>query len=100
MIDISMWRAYAECQADNAMYFYAPAHFERKPEKDHREGIARALCRACRVQPQCLQYSLEVSESHGIWGGNNELERTRLLRRRRAAAAANAAQEVCSGAAH
>jgi WhiB family transcriptional regulator, redox-sensing transcriptional regulator len=100
MIDISMWRAYAECQAENAMYFYAPAHFERKPEKDHREGIARALCRACKVQPQCLQYSLEVSESHGIWGGLNELERKRLLRRRRAEAEANAAPAACSIAAH
>jgi WhiB family transcriptional regulator, redox-sensing transcriptional regulator len=99
MIDISMWRAYAECQAENATYFYAPAHFERKPEKDHREGNARALCRVCRVQSQCLEYSLEVAESHGIWGGLNELERSRLLRRRRAEAeeeAAEAAEAVCS----
>lgn len=96
MIDSSMWRAYALCRAENATYFYAPAHFERKPEKDHREGIARALCRVCQVQPQCLQYSLEVAESHGIWGGLNELERKRLLRRRKAEAeAAAAAGSAC-----
>ncbi|HEX3908751.1 MAG TPA: WhiB family transcriptional regulator [Mycobacteriales bacterium] len=94
MIDVAIWRAYAECQADNATYFYAPAHFERKPEKDYREGIARALWRACKVQPQCLQYSLEVAESHGIWGGLNELERKRLLRRRKAEAEAAAAAET------
>jgi hypothetical protein len=35
-----------------------------------------------------------VSESHGIWGGLNELERNRLLRRRRAEAEAAAAAET------
>jgi WhiB family transcriptional regulator, redox-sensing transcriptional regulator len=96
MIDPSSWRAHAKCRTENAAYFYAPSHFERKPEKDHREGIARALCRACPVQPQCLAYSLEVAESHGIWGGLNELERKRLLRRRKAEAeAAQEAETAC-----
>jgi WhiB family redox-sensing transcriptional regulator len=84
MYDELMWRADAECQADNATYFYAPSHFERKPEKDLREGIARALCHRCQVREQCLEYSLRVAESHGIWGGLNELERKRLLRARAA----------------
>jgi WhiB family redox-sensing transcriptional regulator len=95
MIDISTWRAHAQCQAENATYFYPPSHFERKPEKDQREGAARDLCRSCPVQPQCLEYSLEVAESHGIWGGLNELERKRLLRRRRAEAEAAAAEALC-----
>ena len=84
MFDQSMWRAEAACQAENASYFYAPSHFERKPEKDLREGVARALCDQCRVQEQCLAYSLDGAESHGIWGGLNELQRKRLLRSRRA----------------
>ena len=87
MYDDFSWRAGAECQTDNAVYFYAPAHFERKPEKDFREGIARALCRRCKVQEFCLNYSIEVEESHGIWGGLNELERKRLLRSMRAQSA-------------
>jgi WhiB family transcriptional regulator, redox-sensing transcriptional regulator len=78
------WREAAACRAGSAVHFFAPAHFERKPEKDAREGAARALCRACPVQPQCLEYSLAVHEPHGIWGGLNELERHRLLRRRAA----------------
>jgi WhiB family redox-sensing transcriptional regulator len=95
MIEVSMWRADAECRAENATFFYPPAHFERKPEKDHREGIARALCSSCAVQQQCLEYSLEVAESHGIWGGLNELERKRLLRRRRAESEAAATEAAC-----
>ena len=78
------WRARAACRADNAVYFFAPNHFERKPEKDLREGIARSLCRSCPVARDCLEYSLAVSEMNGIWGGLNELERRRLQRSRAA----------------
>jgi WhiB family redox-sensing transcriptional regulator len=84
MYDELTWRAGAECQSDNATHFYAPSHFERKPEKDQREGAARALCRRCKVKEQCLAYSLQVAENHGIWGGLNELERKRLQRSRKA----------------
>jgi WhiB family redox-sensing transcriptional regulator len=87
MYDEPMWRSQAQCQTDNATYFYAPSHFERKPEKDLREGIARSLCRECKVRQQCLDYSLRNTESHGIWGGLNELERKRLLRSRQAQSA-------------
>jgi hypothetical protein len=66
------------------------SHFERKPEKDYREGHARALCRECPVRETCLEYSLAIGETHGIWGGLNELERRRLARRRAADAAAAA----------
>ncbi len=77
-----VWRSDARCRQENAVHFYAPAHFERRDEKRAREGAARALCRACPVQPDCLEYSLLVQEPHGIWGGLNEQERRRLLRER------------------
>jgi len=76
------WRGSASCRRENATVFFPPAHFEMKPEKDEREDKARALCRACPVQQDCLDYSLAVQEPHGIWGGLNELERRRLLRQR------------------
>ncbi len=81
------WRGNAECRRANAVHFFAPSHFERKDEKDSREGQARALCGACPVQRACLEYSLAVQEPHGIWGGLNELERRRELRRRASLAA-------------
>jgi WhiB family redox-sensing transcriptional regulator len=80
------WQGHAECRRENAVHFFAPSHFERKEEKDLREGHARALCRACPVQQACLEHSLTVQETHGIWGGLNELERRRLLRKRAAEA--------------
>lgn len=76
------WRAAARCRRDDAEHFFAPAHFERKPEKDAREGAARAVCGACPVRRECLEHSLARREPHGIWGGLNELERHRLARKR------------------
>ena len=78
------WRSAASCRGDSATFFFAPPHFERKPEKDAREGVARALCAACPVQAQCLEHALTFREPHGIWGGLNELERRHALRRREA----------------
>ena len=76
------WRADARCRKDSAVHFFAPGHLERREEKHRRESAARALCAACPVQVDCLDYALVVQEPHGIWGGLNELERRRLLRRR------------------
>ena len=80
------WRVDAQCRERNAVHFFAPPHFERREEKRSREGAARALCGSCKVQAECLDYSLTVQEPHGIWGGLNELERKRLLRKRAAEA--------------
>jgi len=81
------WRVDAQCRQKNAVYFFPPPHFERKLEKDEREGAARALCGACKVQTECLDYALTAQEPHGIWGGMNELQRRRLLRKRAAESA-------------
>ena len=99
MTDDATWRADAACKGDNAVYFFAPNHFERKPEKDFREGRARALCRVCVVRERCLQYAMDVGETHGIWGGLNELERRRYTRRvaaEREAAAASSGNQAAT----
>ena len=77
-----VWRVDARCRDESAVHFYAPSSGERREDKRAREAAARALCRACPVQRQCLEYALVVQEPHGIWGGHNELERRRLLRQR------------------
>ena len=80
MFDDMTWRVGALCRGDDAVHFFAPAHLERKPEKDFREAQARALCARCPVLSECLDYALAAGEPHGIWGGLNELQRRRLLR--------------------
>ena len=41
---------------------------------------ARAVCRQCPVQADCLEFALTTNQGSGIWGGTSEEER-RVLRR-------------------
>lgn len=84
MYEDTTWRVAALCRGDDAAFFFAPAHLERKEERSLRENAARALCARCPVRDECLEAALSSGEPHGIWGGLNELQRRRLLRRRTA----------------
>jgi WhiB family redox-sensing transcriptional regulator len=61
--------------------FFPPVGNERREERVDREHDAKAICRSCAVQPECLEYAIRIREPHGIWGGLNELERRRLIDR-------------------
>ena len=54
----------------------------RKDARDLREAKAKAICRECPVQAECLEYALGIREPHGIWGGLNEVERKAVLAQR------------------
>lgn len=41
---------------------------------------AKALCRVCRVNTECLLWALEHDEEYGIWGGSTPDERIRMKR--------------------
>lgn len=73
------WQASAACRGQSAAIFFAPAHFERKEARAARERQAKAVCAACPVRVECLQYALRIREPHGIWGGLSEMERRSLL---------------------
>ena len=49
----------------------------------------RAVCNACRVRDECLEYALENRISHGVWGGVSERGRARLIQLRATAHATN-----------
>ncbi len=80
------WRSQAACSGDDAAVFFPPSHLERKEERDRRERAARQVCGGCDVRQRCLEYALHVAERHGIWGGLNETQRSRLRRTRLRAA--------------
>jgi WhiB family redox-sensing transcriptional regulator len=42
---------------------------------------AKQVCRRCDVREQCLSWSLESGQDHGVWGGLSEDERRALKRR-------------------
>jgi len=76
------WRFDAACRDGDASLFFAPSYFEKREEKGAREASAKVICRRCPIRESCLEYALTIRESHGVWGGLNELERRRLLRER------------------
>lgn len=45
---------------------------------------ARELCRTCPVRAECLAYALDERIEYGIWGGLDEVERSRIRRRQSA----------------
>lgn len=73
------WQRRAACRGPVAKVFYPPATPEPRSAREAREAQAKAICRACPVRPECLDYALAIREPHGIWGGMSELERSRLL---------------------
>ena len=58
-------------------------------------NLAKAICRECPVQAQCLEFALRTTQDYGVWGGRTEDER-RAIRRSRRAAARRAAQARAS----
>jgi WhiB family transcriptional regulator, redox-sensing transcriptional regulator len=76
------WQVAAACRGEDASAFFAPNYFEKRSEKDAREAAAKLICARCPVREPCLEYALRTRESHGVWGGRNEMERRALLRQR------------------
>ncbi len=76
------WQSGAGCRGSDANLFFAPTHAESKEERTARETRAKAICSECSVRLACLDFALATRESHGIWGGLNELERRHAIERK------------------
>ncbi|MFI7389569.1 WhiB family transcriptional regulator [Streptomyces tendae] len=75
------WREHAACRTEDPDLFFpigttGPAALQTEQ--------AKAVCRTCPVQEQCLRWALDAGQTIGVWGGTSELER-RALKRREAA---------------
>ncbi|CAM5306111.1 Transcriptional regulator WhiB OS=Streptomyces tendae OX=1932 GN=whiB PE=3 SV=1 [Streptomyces tendae] len=75
------WREHAACRTEDPDLFFpigttGPAALQTEQ--------AKAVCRTCPVQGQCLRWALDTGQTIGVWGGTDELER-RALKRREAA---------------
>jgi hypothetical protein len=68
------WRELAACR-NSATAYYDP--FFDETEQGERAAIA--ICRACRVQGECLAYAVRTGQSYGVWGGRPQRELRRLI---------------------
>lgn len=62
-IKVEPWRQDANCRDTHPDLFFS--------EPSDLDGLrqAKAVCEACTVSEQCLEYALTNGEKHGIWGG-------------------------------
>lgn len=77
------WRSAACLEADPELFFPVTALGPGAGEI----ARAKAVCAACQVRRQCLQYALATHQPHGVWGGTTEDERQLHARREREQAA-------------
>jgi len=68
------WQERANCLGVDPDLFF--------PERGASTREAKAVCRGCEVQADCLEYALTNGEKFGIWGGLSERERRRVRRER------------------
>ena len=81
----------AACKgAETAVFF---------PVSDTFAGEAKAICSACPVAEQCLEYAIQSHQPDGVWGGLTAVERHRLVRRRQKLAREEREQRERSSAA-
>ncbi|WP_328903957.1 WhiB family transcriptional regulator [Streptomyces sp. NBC_00441] len=74
------WRMHAACRDEDPDLFFpigstGPALVQAEE--------AKAVCRRCPVQEECLRWALENNQDAGVWGGLGENERRALKRRTR-----------------
>lgn len=71
--EVDGWRrqALCACHPDKGAWFAEDGATARR---------AKAVCRACPVQAECLRYALSCGPLDGIWGGTTPYERRRLRR--------------------
>ncbi|MDP8959208.1 MAG: WhiB family transcriptional regulator [Actinomycetota bacterium] len=77
-VDELAWQDFANCRgADSDLFF---------PERGASTRQAKAICAACEVRVECLEFALRHGEKFGIWGGLSERERRRIRKQRALAA--------------
>ena len=83
------WRDRAACLDQDPELFFPIANPARGTTPEIEE--AKAVCRRCPVQPDCLAWALATEQRDGVWGGLSERELDKALREQRRTRAAAAA---------
>lgn len=71
------WRGLAACRNVDANLFFPSGSTGAVLAQLQ---AAKAFCRSCPVQRDCLEFALETNQEDGVWGGADETERRRLRR--------------------
>jgi WhiB family redox-sensing transcriptional regulator len=80
--DPAGWRAQAACQSYDPDLFF-PVGVTGDAEVQINQ--AKAVCAACPVRGECLDFAIQTNQEYGVWGGAAEDERRGMRRAWRAA---------------
>ena len=72
------WRAKAACRDKDPELFFPVGN--TGPALQQIEE-AKAVCRTCEVEDECLKTALDTNQDYGVWGGYSEDERRALKRK-------------------
>ena len=81
---VEEWRYEAKCRGKDTELWY-PTRDKTKYKKIAE--VSKAICYGkdgsseCPVRKECLLYSEQMEETHGIWGGMSHRERNALKRK-------------------
>jgi WhiB family redox-sensing transcriptional regulator len=70
------WMRHAACRGQGFDAWFAA------DEVGEEADAARRVCAGCAVRTECLDYALDCSIRHGLWGGLSHSERAALNHRR------------------
>lgn len=74
VLDKLSWQDFANCSGTDQDLFF--------PERGASTRKAKAICGACTVKAECLEFAITQGERFGIWGGMSERERRKIRRQR------------------
>ena len=69
------WRGVSACRDTDPDLFFPVG--TTGPAIEQIEN-AKAVCRQCDAQRDCLEFALATNQDSGIWGGTSEEERRKL----------------------
>ena len=73
--DTADWRELAACRdTDPDLFFPVGTTGPALQQID----AAKAVCRACEAQGQCLEFALATNQESGVWGATSEEERRKI----------------------
>lgn len=74
-LDNGEWRSLASCRDTDPDLFFPVG--TTGPALEQIEQ-AKAVCRECAVQRECLEFALATNQDSGVWGGVAEEDRRKL----------------------
>lgn len=74
------WTTRAACRTEDPELFWPAA--ERNPWDQQQIEKAKAVCNACPVKADCLEWALANEPDEGVWGAHTGRERSELRARR------------------